>query len=243
MKFSVTACILALSMLSTAQAACHRRSRRSYGEALIPSSAGVARALPEPKVIKPVVRRHKGGRRMDLERRADAVRESWAQRAHHDSLSGPSSAASVTGESSSSGGDISSTTTTSTSYEAATGSTNAAAASATASSSSSSSSSSGTYSGQATFFYQDGNAGACGTTHQDSDRIVALQTEMYGTGQDCGRTVTITNTSNGKSVTATVADECPGCSSSASLDLSTGTFDAIASEDTGEVPITWSFTD
>jgi hypothetical protein len=154
MKFSVTACILALSMLSTAQAACHRRSRRSYGEALIPSSAGVARALPEPKVIKPVVRRHKGGRRMDLERRADAVRESWAQRAHHDSLSGPSSAASVTGESSSSGGDISSTTTTSTSYEAATGSTNAAAASATASSSSSSSSSSGTYSGQATFFYR-----------------------------------------------------------------------------------------
>jgi hypothetical protein len=111
---------------------------------------------------------------------------------------------------------------------------------------------------------EDGNAGACGTTHQDSDRILALQTEMYGSGQDCGRTVTITNTSNGKSVTATVADEsvlplsvrfpcaisdvastlcrCPGCSSSASLDLSTGTFDAIASEDTGEVPITWSFT-
>ncbi|GAA5954489.1 hypothetical protein JCM8115_004607 [Rhodotorula mucilaginosa] len=241
MKFSITACILALSMLSTAQAACHRRSRRSYGEALIPSSAGVARALPEPKVIKPVVRRHKGGRRMDLERRADAVRESWAQRAHHGSA--PSSAAPVTGESASSGGDSSGTATTSTWYEAATASTSTAATSATASSSSSSSSSSGTYSGQATFFYQDGNAGACGTTHQDSDRILALQTEMYGSGQDCGRTVTITNTSNGKSVTATVADECPGCSSSASLDLSTGTFDAIASEDTGEVPITWSFTD
>ncbi|KWU44667.1 hypothetical protein RHOSPDRAFT_33746 [Rhodotorula sp. JG-1b] len=207
MKFSITAFMLALSVLSTAQAACHRRSRRSYGEALIPSSAGVARALPEPKAIKPVVRRHKGGRRMDLERRANAVRESWAQRAHHDSLSGPSSAATVTEESPSSGGASSSTATTSTWYEATTGSTSAAAASATASSSSSSSSSSGTYSGQATFFYQDGNAGACGTTHQDSDRIVALQTEMYGSGQDCGRTVTITNTSNGKSVTATVADE------------------------------------
>lgn len=152
MKFSITACILALSMLSTAQAACHRRSRRSYGEALIPSSAGVARALPEPKVIKPVVRRHKGGRRMDLERRADAVRESWAQRAHHGSA--PSSAAPVTGESASSGGDSSGTATTSTWYEAATASTSTAATSATASSSSSSSSSSGTYSGQATFFYR-----------------------------------------------------------------------------------------
>lgn len=222
-------------MLSTAQAACHRRSRRSYGEALIPSSAGVARALPEPKVIKPVVRRHKGGRRMDLERRADAVRESWAQRAHQGSLSGPSSsAASFTEESATSAGHSSDTTTTSPSYGAATGSTSAAAASATASSSSSSSSSTGTYSGQATFFYrrllslysststiyampretdpghrlaEDGNPGACGATHQDSDRIVALQTEMYGSGDDCGRTVTITNTSNGKSVTATVADE------------------------------------
>ncbi|CEQ39046.1 SPOSA6832_00541, partial [Sporobolomyces salmonicolor] len=138
------------------------------------------------------------------------------------------------------------------------------------STSTSSSGSSGTaYTGTATFFYQGGVAGACGTVNSDSTPLVALQTEMYGSGSYCGKTVVITNKgasslppwrcnllqfgltrrrspassspANGKSVTATVQDECPGCSSSASLDLSTGAFDSIGDEGTGELSISWYF--
>lgn len=75
----------------------------------------------------------------------------------------------------------------------------------------------------------------------------------------CGKTVVITNTANGESVTvsvlhilslafadpslsqATVADACPSCTSEYSLDLSTGTFDAIGEEATGVLDITWYF--
>ena len=57
----------------------------------------------------------------------------------------------------------------------------------------------------------------------------------------CGKQVKITNTDNGKTVTVTVADDCPTCENSNSIDLSTGAFDQIADEATGEVPITWEF--
>lgn len=46
---------------------------------------------------------------------------------------------------------------------------------------------------------------------------------------------------NGNTVTATVADACPGCVSEYSLDLSVATFEALGSLDTGVLPITWSF--
>ncbi|GAA5938942.1 hypothetical protein JCM1841_002612 [Sporobolomyces salmonicolor] len=122
--------------------------------------------------------------------------------------------------------------------------TQASFSSAASSSSISSAGSSGTtYTGVATFFYQEGAAGACGNVNSDSTPLVALQTAMYGSGQYCGKTVEITNTANGKSVTATVQDECPGCSSATSLDLSTGAFDQIGDEATGVLPITWHFTD
>lgn len=136
----------------------------------------------------------------------------------------------------------------------------------TGSTSSSSSSSSGTYTGEATFYYQGGVAGACGSVSSDSSKVVALQTSMYGSGEYCGKTITITNTGKssvapvhllavhtadsfissrrkdtGASTTATVADECPSCSGSSSIDLSTGAFDAIGSEDTGVLNVSWSF--
>ncbi|BGP21394.1 expansin family protein [Rhodotorula toruloides] len=90
-----------------------------------------------------------------------------------------------------------------------------------------SSASSGTYSGQATYFFQNGVAGACGSVHSDSDYIIAIDSAMWAGGAHCGQTVHITNTKNGKSVTATVADE--------------GAFNAIGSESDGVEPITWSF--
>ncbi|BGO94773.1 hypothetical protein NBRC10512_005408 [Rhodotorula toruloides] len=104
-----------------------------------------------------------------------------------------------------------------------------------------SSASSGTYSGQATYFFQNGVAGACGSVHSDSDYIIALETSMYAGGSHCGQQVKITNTGNGKTITATVADECPTCSTSQSIDLSQGAFDALGSESQGVLPVNWNF--
>ncbi|KAI1791351.1 RlpA-like double-psi beta-barrel-protein domain-containing protein-containing protein [Ganoderma leucocontextum] len=101
--------------------------------------------------------------------------------------------------------------------------------------------------GYATFFSQNGLAGDCGVIHSDSDFIAALQTTRYGTlntvSPNCGRSITLTNTNNGKSVTVTVADACVFCSNENDLDLSTGAFQQIATLADGEVPIVWHYND
>ncbi|CAE6487304.1 unnamed protein product [Rhizoctonia solani] len=99
--------------------------------------------------------------------------------------------------------------------------------------------------GFATFFSQGGVAGACGTVHDDYDKVVALDYRRYGdTGKqssDCGRTVVITNPKNGKTVTAKVADACPSCKNRNCLDLSKGAFQEIATFEEGMVDINWHF--
>jgi hypothetical protein len=99
--------------------------------------------------------------------------------------------------------------------------------------------------GEATFFYQDGNPGACGQVHSDSDFICAMDQDLFGTSGPssplCGKQVTITNTANGKTVTVTVADDCPTCSNANSIDLSKAAFDQIGSESDGVLPISWYF--
>ncbi|KAM0787957.1 hypothetical protein ACM66B_006161 [Microbotryomycetes sp. NB124-2] len=97
------------------------------------------------------------------------------------------------------------------------------------------------FSGKATFYYQMGAAGSCGTANPDSAFIVAMNAPQANSNQHCGQTVKITNTANGKSVDATVADLCPGCGWG-DLDLSVAAFDAIGAQETGVLPITWSFT-
>jgi expansin (peptidoglycan-binding protein) len=57
----------------------------------------------------------------------------------------------------------------------------------------------------------------------------------------CGKSVRITNTENGKSVTVIVADECPTCKNANSVDLSTGAYDQIGDESKGVLPIVWEF--
>ncbi|OCF43366.1 hypothetical protein I317_02805 [Kwoniella heveanensis CBS 569] len=100
--------------------------------------------------------------------------------------------------------------------------------------------------GYATYFYQGGNAGACGTVHSDSDKVIAIDSngwwqDFSQPSQYCGKYITITNSNNGKTVTAMVADVCPTCVSDNSLDLSVGAFTAIAEESEGSVPITWQW--
>lgn len=97
--------------------------------------------------------------------------------------------------------------------------------------------------GQATYFFQYGNPGACGNYNADSTPLVALDWRLYGASwppsQYCGRSLTIKNLDNGKTVKAIVADMCPSCESKYSLDLSTGAFDKIGDRDTGVLPIEW----
>lgn len=128
--------------------------------------------------------------------------------------------------------------------------------SATSTSSSSASDSSSTSSsevytgGYATFYSQGGVAGECGTVHSDDDYVIAIDSngwwqdyESNDSSPYCGKHITLTNTNNGKSVTAVVADVCPTCETANSLDLSIGAFNQIATEEDGMVPITWYFTD
>jgi len=94
--------------------------------------------------------------------------------------------------------------------------------------------------GQGTFFFQNDKAGACGTVHQDSDLICAMDTARFSQSV-CGKKVFITNTANGKSVTVLVADECPTCNNAESIDLSTGAFNQIGDASTGLLSIEWKF--
>ncbi|KIJ32815.1 hypothetical protein M422DRAFT_183951, partial [Sphaerobolus stellatus SS14] len=88
----------------------------------------------------------------------------------------------------------------------------------------------------ATFFFQNGVAGACGTVHKDTDHVVALQTSQYANGVQCGRTITITDNATGKTAVGTVADECPTCDGSGSIDLSESLFEVFAPTSQGVFP-------
>jgi len=106
----------------------------------------------------------------------------------------------------------------------------------------SSSSSSSAFAGEATWFTQDGGQGACGNFNADSVHLVALQTQLYGNGEYCGKSLVVTNTDNGKSVTCTVQDECPTCNGQKyNLDMSTSAFDSIGDASTGVLNISWEF--
>ncbi|GAA5821045.1 hypothetical protein JCM3770_004350 [Rhodotorula araucariae] len=84
--------------------------------------------------------------------------------------------------------------------------------------------------------------GNCGDRNSDNAYLVALPTETYADGSHCGRNVRVTRTSTGKSIQAFVADSCPTCPNTASLDLSWGAFTALGgTEREGIFDITWQF--
>jgi hypothetical protein len=99
--------------------------------------------------------------------------------------------------------------------------------------------------GFATFYEQEGKAGACGDMHSDDDFIAALDFRRYGNvdqkSDTCGKRVHIVNNNNGKSVDVVVADACPTCENENCIDLSHAAFNSIATPEEGMVPITWSF--
>jgi len=93
--------------------------------------------------------------------------------------------------------------------------------------------------GFATFFYQNGVAGACGTVHQDTDFVAAMDSIRYGDGSLCGKKVEIINLANGNSVTVTIEDSCPTCNNDKSIDLSVAAFKALDNLSVGQLNIKW----
>jgi len=96
--------------------------------------------------------------------------------------------------------------------------------------------------GHATWFSQNGVAGACGTVHSDDDFIAALDYRSYGDlsaqSKYCGQKIRVSW--QGKSVDVVVADACPTCDNASSVDLSKGAFQALADLSVGELDdITW----
>ncbi|KAL1950723.1 hypothetical protein VTO73DRAFT_5847 [Trametes versicolor] len=83
--------------------------------------------------------------------------------------------------------------------------------------------------------------GACGKTNKDSDKIIAISSNIYNNGAYCDKKVTIKNTANSKTATATVRDECPGCGSN-DIDMSPSLFEKLSDLDTGVLTVSWSFT-
>ncbi|KAI8978793.1 riboflavin aldehyde-forming enzyme [Trametes punicea] len=83
--------------------------------------------------------------------------------------------------------------------------------------------------------------GACGETNKDSDKIIAISSQIYANGAHCGESVRIKNTANGKTATAIVRDECPGCGAN-DIDMSPSLFEELGDLDTGVLRVTWEFT-
>ncbi|ESZ91414.1 plant expansin-like protein [Sclerotinia borealis F-4128] len=93
-------------------------------------------------------------------------------------------------------------------------------------------------------FYQAG-LGACGITTDGSTFAgVALPVGLMGSLSNsnpyCGKTITITCTSTGKTTQATVIDKCMGCLGN-SIDLTNFAFDQLADEAVGRTQATWHF--
>jgi len=91
-------------------------------------------------------------------------------------------------------------------------------------------------------FYSTG-LGACGDYNSDSDFIVALNSDQYGSGYpgpECNKQIIMSY--NGKTTTATIKDECPGCPY-AGLDLSPGLFSFFAPQSEGVLYGSWYYAD
>ncbi|KIJ62733.1 hypothetical protein HYDPIDRAFT_30322 [Hydnomerulius pinastri MD-312] len=95
-----------------------------------------------------------------------------------------------------------------------------------------------THYGRGTWF--NVGEGACGDWNVNSDSIVAISAQIYGSGGNCGQWVRVTNTANGQEAYGMTRDECESCGSG-DLDMSPGLFEQLGNLDTGVLQISWNF--
>ncbi|CAL4934049.1 unnamed protein product [Urochloa decumbens] len=91
---------------------------------------------------------------------------------------------------------------------------------------------------------EGGGAAACdGHWHSNREMIAALSTGWFAGGRRCHKPIRITSVRTGRSVVATVVDECDsrhGCRDNI-VDTSKAVWDALGLDtDVGVVPVTWS---
>lgn len=91
------------------------------------------------------------------------------------------------------------------------------------------------YSGDATFY--EVGLGSCGQTNSDDEMVVALSSELMGSGNYCGKSINVKSDSG--SVTVKVVDTCPSCSKT-NLDLSPAAFKKLGDLSEGRIAVTWS---
>lgn len=92
------------------------------------------------------------------------------------------------------------------------------------------------FTGDGTYFTV--GLGSCGKTNTDSQMVAALNAPQMGSNKYCGKSATVTGP-NG-SVTVTIVDTCPECSSG-SLDLSPAAFKKIGDVSAGRIKISWNW--
>ncbi|KAF9482792.1 hypothetical protein BDN70DRAFT_800939 [Pholiota conissans] len=90
----------------------------------------------------------------------------------------------------------------------------------------------------ARFTFYAAGLGACGKHNSGNDFIVALNSAQYDGGSHCFETITISV--NGKTHSAEIVDECPGCPFGG-LDFSEGLFQFFAPESVGVLTGSWNF--
>ncbi|KAL9712015.1 hypothetical protein Ac2012v2_005091 [Leucoagaricus gongylophorus] len=93
-------------------------------------------------------------------------------------------------------------------------------------------------SGKATWFTP--GLGSCGESDSDSDFIVALATNSMSNGENCNKSINITDPKTGKTATAKVYDTCLSCASS-DLNMSPSLFQKFEPLDVGTFDVEWNF--
>jgi len=102
--------------------------------------------------------------------------------------------------------------------------------------------------GEVTFYFP--GLGACGGKSTSNDLVAAVSGNLFNTfpgatanpnkNPICGQRITAKV--NGKSVTVTVRDKCPGCRGKFDLDLSPAAFKRLAPLSVGRLEgVTWNF--
>ncbi|KAJ7757619.1 RlpA-like double-psi beta-barrel-protein domain-containing protein-containing protein [Mycena metata] len=93
----------------------------------------------------------------------------------------------------------------------------------------------------ATYYQPDGGFGACGNHLQNTDAVVALGVNNWAAGAHCGRNILVQY--QGRSITLSVQDLCPGCQGDNGIDLTEGAMAAIDPNyvNDGHINVVWSF--